>query len=160
MGLMGVTTSSVYPTFFLSYRIFLFWGKLRWTYVSKREKRREGEREGEREVEVAYTLQIHKSPCTTACLYAYIPFFSFLFSSPFFSFFLLLWGRKTRTALSVSSAREKRKQKNKEKRGGGGTKSRREGDFSFREGVFLLLLQILSSAYLPSLWRKRNEGEK
>lgn len=108
LGWMGVTISSVYPSSSFFYNEFSFLGE---TALDVRIEERERERERERKVEVAYTLQIHKSPCTTACLYAYIPF-----SSPFFSsfFFLLLQGK---AGQHCQSARLGRRENKKSKRG-------------------------------------------
>lgn len=110
-----MTISSVYPSSSFFYNEFSFLGE---TALDVRIEERERERERERKVEVAYTLQIHKSPCTTACLYAYIPFFfpfSFLLSSSFFS-----RGKQDSTVSQLGSGEEKTKNQR------GGTKSRRE----------------------------------
>lgn len=108
--------------FFFHNEFFLFWGGTALDVrIEERKEEKERRREGEREVEVAYTLQIHKSPYTTACLCAYIPFVFPVFSS----FFFLLPSSlgENRSAMSVSSARVKRKENQ-----GGGTKPRREGE--------------------------------
>lgn len=110
-----MTISSVYPSSSFFYNELPFLGE---TALDVRIEERERERERERKVEVAYTLQIHKSPCTTACLYAYIPFFFpffFLLSSSFFS-----RGKQDSTVSQLGSGEEKTKNQR------GGTKSRRE----------------------------------
>lgn len=137
--------------FFFHDEFFLFLGDCAGrTYRRERKEVKERRREAEREVEVAYTLQIHKSPCTTACLYAYIPFFFSFFPSFFFS--------RGEIGQDCQSPRLGRRENNKSKRGDrslGG-----KGIFFYREGVFLLLLRILSSAYLPSLWRRKGRRGK
>lgn len=159
-----MTISECISNFFSFITNFSFFGGgLRWTYVSKREKRSEGEKERRRERSRGsiYSTDPQKSLHYCLLVRVYSLFFFSSFFLPPFSFFLLLPSSpgESRTALSASSAREKRKQKIKEKRGWG----RSLGGKGYFLGGWCLSSSStdpLLCLFAVALARKRNEGEK